>query len=176
MPGWTSSFRKVSRSIRQPRVLVHLLLLILLTLVILESGSRPSIGLPQPAGYLAGRVLLENGDVAEDTEVFFKVQKAFGAGCYSKECDSFQNAIFRRRLMVSADGSFEIRIPGRYINPSEKYKAYLYTVIVRTPEGKFRPFYAFKIGHDQRIVNEFVLKPPFLDTPPGGEDDLDSAF
>jgi hypothetical protein len=132
--------------------------------------------LPQYAGYLAGRVLLENGEVAEDTEVFFKVQKAYGASCYSKECDSFQKAIFGRRLAVSADGSFQIRIPGRYMNPSEKYKAYVYTVIVRTAEGNFRPFYAFEIGRDERIVNEFVLKPPFLDTLPGGEDDLDSTF
>lgn len=176
MPGRTSSFWKVSRRIRQPRVLVHLLLLILLILVIVQGGLPPSIGLPQPAGRLVGRVLLENGEVAEDTEVFFKVQKAFGASCYSKECDTFQNAIFRRRLTVSADGGFEIRIPGRYMNPSEQHKAYVYTVIVRTPEGKFRPFYAFEIGRGERIVNEFVLKPPFLDTLPGGEDDLESAF
>jgi hypothetical protein len=152
------------------------LLLILLILLILQGGLPPSIRLPQPAGHLAGRVLLENGEVAEDTEVFFKVQKAYGASCYSKECDSFQNAIFGRRLTVSADGGFEIRIPGRYMNPSEQHKNYVYTVIVRTSEGKFRPFYAFEIGHDEGIVNEFVLKPPFLDTLPGGEDDLDSAF
>lgn len=176
MPGWTTSFWKASRSILQPRVLVHLLLLILLILIISQGRLPPSIGLPQPAGHLAGRILLENGEVAEDTEVFFKVQKAFGASCYSRECDTFQNAIFRRRLTVSADGSFQIRIPGRYINPSEQHKAYVYTVIVRTSEGKFRPFYAFEIGHDEPIVNEFVLKPPFLDTMPGGEDDLDSAF
>jgi hypothetical protein len=152
------------------------LLLLLLILVILQGGLPPSLGLPQAAGHLVGRVLLENGEVAEDTEVFFKVQKAYGASCYSKECDSFQNAIFGRRLTVSADGSFQIRIPGRYMNPSEQHKNYVYTVIVRTSEGAFRPFYAFEIGHDERIVNEFVLKPPFLDTLPGGDDDLDSAF
>lgn len=170
MPRWISSFWKASSSIRRPRVLVHLSLLILLILVALQDKLPTSIGLPRPPGYLAGRVLFENGEIAEDAEVFFKVQKAFGAGCYSKECDSFQQAVFRRRLTLSRDGRFAIRIPARFMNPPDGTFAYVYTVVVRTPWGQFRPFYAFEIGRDRSIVNEFVLKPPFLDTAPGSND------
>ena len=126
------------------------------------------------SGSLIGRVLLENGEVAQGAEVFFKVQKAFGASCYSKECDSFQQAIFRDRLTISANGSFEIRIPEQFMNSAKAPMAYVYTVVVRTPAGKYRPFYAFNISHQERVVNDFVLKPPFLDTAPGGEDEIDS--
>jgi hypothetical protein len=133
---------------------------------------RPATADAVKSGYLIGRVLLENGEVAQGTEVFFKVQKAFGASCYSKECDSFQNAIFRDRLTVAADGSFEIRIPQQFMNSAKAPLAYVYTVVVRTPAGKYRPFYAFKISHEERVVNDFVLRPPFLDTAPGGEDEI----
>lgn len=176
MPGWISSLGKASQSARQPRVLVYALLLTFLTIVVFQSRLPTLVSFPHPPGYLDGQVLLENGQAAQGAEIFFKVQKAFGASCYSKECDSFQNAIFRKRLSLAADGSFEIRIPGRYMNPSEENKAYVYTLVVLTPDGKFRPFYAFEIGRQERVVNEFVLRPPFLETLPGGENDLDSAF
>ncbi len=127
MRGWISSFWKVSHRARQLRILVHILLLTLLTLVVFQDRLPASVGLAQPPGYLLGHVLLENGQVAQGAEIFFKVQKPYGASCYSEECDSFQNAIFRKRLSMAADGSFEIRIPGRYMNPSKENKAYVYT-------------------------------------------------
>jgi hypothetical protein len=176
MRDWISFLGETSKKARQPRILVYALLLTLLTLVVFQDRLPASVGLARSPGYIVGRLLLENGQAAQGAEIFFKVQKAFGASCYSKECDSFQNAIFRKRLSLAADGSFEIRIPGRYMNPSEENKAYVYTLVVRTPDGRFRPFYAFEIGRQERIVNEFVLRPPFLETLPGGETDIDSTF
>jgi hypothetical protein len=155
----------------QPRLLVHLVFALFLILILFQSTE-----LAQPSGYLVGRVLFENGEVAAGADVFFKVQKAFGAGCYSKECDSFQKAVFLKHLTPSNDGWFQVRIPPGFMNPPEGAKAYVYTVIVRTPEGKFRPFYAFQIGRDDQMVNEFVLKPPFLETPPGDADEIYSGL
>jgi hypothetical protein len=166
-----SMISKAGHTISQPRVFAHLAFVLLLALILLQSGQ-----LAQPSGYLLGRVLLENGEVAEGAEVFFKVQKAFGASCYSRECDSFQKAVFRRRVALSRDGLFEIHLPARFMNPPDGGIAYVYTVVVRTPWGQFRPFYAFEIGPDKHIVNEFLLKPPFLDTLPGGEDESTSVY
>jgi hypothetical protein len=161
----------------RPRSLV---LLVLVTAVLLLSLVEwPAAGLPpaggRPPGYLTGQVLLENGQKAEGVELFFKVQKAFGASCYSRECDSFQKAVFRERLVIPADGRFEIVLPGQFLNEVTGPKAFVYTVVVRTPDGKFRPFYAFKISDRERVLNDFVLKPPFMETAPGGEDELDPA-
>lgn len=153
------------------------LLLILACLFLGASLIEPAAGLPESgagpaqAGYLAGRVFEENGRAAEGAELFFKVQKAFGASCYSKECESFQKAIFREHLVLPADGAFEIQVPGQLLNSPAAPTAYVYTVVVRTTGGLFRPFYAFKLSSQERVVNDFILRPPFLDTAPGGEDE-----
>lgn len=153
------------------------LLLVLVCLLLGASLIEPGAGLsengagPAQAGYLVGRVFEENGRAAEGAELFFKVQNAFGASCFSKECESFQKAIFREHLVLPADGAFEIQVPGQFLNSPAAPNTYVYTVVVRTTEGLFRPFYAFKLSSQERVVNDFILRPPFLDTAPGGEDE-----
>lgn len=163
--------RQWIRRQRAPLLLILVCLLLGASLIGPPAGRlEDEAGMAQ-AGYLVGRVLEESGRAAEGAELFFKVQKAFGASCYSKECESFQNAIFRQYLVLPADGAFEIQVPGQFLNSPAAPTAYVYTVVVRTPEGLFRPFYAFKLSSQERVVNDFILRPPFLDTAPGGEDE-----
>ena len=172
--AWLRMIGQAGRRYRTPLLLILLILLLGIGLIERPTESAPAEAETVQTGYLVGRVLLENGESAAGVEVFFKVQKAFGASCYSKECNSFQKAIFRDRLTLPPDGRFEIRIPGQFLNSPKAPLAYVYTVVVRTHEGKFRPFYAFKLSREERIINDFVLRPPFLDTAPGGEDEADA--
>ena len=155
-------------------LLAALTMLLLLGLVERQSAPPELSAGEETAlpGYLAGRVLLESGGAAEGAELFFKVQKAFGASCYSRECESFQKAVFWEQATIPADGAFEISIPQQYLNSAQAPSAYVYTVIVRTEEGKYRPFYMFKLSREDRVDNDFILKPPFMDTPPGGEEEI----
>ena len=166
-----TTWRQWVRRQRAP-LLLSLVCLVLGSSLIESPAGLPESGAgPAQAGYLIGRVFEESGQTAEGAELFFKVQKAFGASCYSKECESFQKAIFRQHLVVPADGAFEIQVPEQFLNSPAAPTAYVYTVVIRTNEGLFRPFYAFKLSSQERVVNDFILRPPFLDTAPGGEDE-----